>query len=122
MGLLDAWSRRAIERREGRVDFLGDDTGQVEETLKRELILEFSTRPDIRRAYLAKVAFQPQAERALALCIVSTRPDDRSLIMRVGDIVRRRPGAEIPMDILFITPEQEADLAHVCSPFYSAGA
>jgi hypothetical protein len=36
MGLLDAWSRRALERREGRVEFLGEQSGPVEDTLKRE--------------------------------------------------------------------------------------
>lgn len=119
MGLLDAWSRRAIERREGRVEFLGEQSGLVEDTLKRELLLEFATRPDIRRAYLARVGFQPQSEQSVALCIVSTRPEDRSLVLRVGEIFRRRFANDIPMDVLFLTGEQDAELAQVCSPFYS---
>jgi len=119
MGLLDAWSRRALERREGRVEFLGEQRGQVEDILKRELILEFATRPDIRRAYVARVGFQPQSEPAVALCIVSARPDDKSLVLRVGEIFRRRFAKDVALDILFLTSEQESDLARVCSPFYS---
>jgi hypothetical protein len=122
MGLLDAWSRRAIQRREGRVEFLGEQSGSAEDLLKRDLILEFATRPDIQRAYLAKVSFQPQNEMSVALCVVSTRPDDRSIVMRVGEIFRRRFVQDIALDVLFLTTEQEADIARVCSPFYNRAA
>ena len=107
-----------LERREGRVEFLGEQIGNVEDTLKRELILEFATRPDIRRAYLARVGFQPSTETAVALCIVSTRPDDRSLVVRVGEIFRRRFEKDVALDVLFLTAEQEAEIAAVCRPFY----
>lgn len=120
MGLLDEWSRRAMERREGRVEFLGEQSGSVEDLFKRDLMLEFATRPDIRRAYLARVGFQPDAETSVALCIVSRRPDDRSLVIRVGEIFRRRFASDIALDVLFLTAEQETDIARVCRPFYSA--
>ena len=119
MGLLDAWSRRALERREGRVEFLGEQIGSVEDTLKRDLIIEFATRPYIRRAYLANVSFQGQSEESVALCIVSARPDDQSLVVRVGEICRRRFAKDVALDVLFLTAEQEADIARVCSAFYS---
>jgi hypothetical protein len=122
MGLLDPWSRRATSRREGRVEFLGEQSGSVEDTLKRELILEFATRPDVRRAYLASVSFPPESEPAVALCILSRRPDDQSVVARVGEIFRRRFAKDTPLDILFLTAEQDADLARVCRPFYSGSA
>lgn len=118
MGFLDEWSRRAAQRREGKVDFLGEQSGSVEDTLKRELILEFATRPDIVRAYLATVSFPPQTESSAALCVVSRRPDDRSLVLRVGEIFRRRFSKEAALDILFLTAEQEAEIARLCPPFY----
>ena len=107
-----------MQRREGRVEFLGEQSGSAEDLLKRDLILEFATRPEIQRAYLAKVGFQPQNETSIALCVVSTRPGDGSLVMRVGEIFRRRFAREVAVDILFLTNEQEADIARVCSPFY----
>ncbi|HKO17026.1 MAG TPA: enhanced serine sensitivity protein SseB C-terminal domain-containing protein [Gemmatimonadaceae bacterium] len=122
MGLLDAWSRRAMERREGTVEFLGEQSGSVEDTLKRELILEFATRPVVRRAYLARVGYQSSGEPAVALCIISTQPDDRSLVLRVGEIVRRRFARDVPLDVLFLTAEQEREIAAVCSPFYSTAS
>jgi hypothetical protein len=120
MGLLDTWSRRALERREGKVDFLGAHHGPIEETLKRELILEFATRPVIRRAYLANVAFPPQTEPSAALCIVSDRPDDKSIVVRVGEILRRRFSKDVPLDVIFLTAEQDAAVARVCAPFYGS--
>ena len=122
MGLLDTWSRRAVGRREDRVEFLGEQSGPIEDPLKRELILEFATRPDIRRAYLALVGFQPTSEPAVALCILSKRPDDQSIVTRVGDIFRRLFSKDAALDILFVTEQQDADLAAVCRPFYSGTA
>ena len=120
MGLLDEWSRRAIERREGRAEFLGEQSGSVEDTLKRALILEFATRPDIQRAYLAKVAFEKQNDPSIALCIVSKRPDDRSLVTRVGEIARRQ-SRDAGLDVLFLSADQEREVAEVCRLFYRAG-
>jgi hypothetical protein len=120
MGLLDAWSRRALERREGRVEFLGEQSGSVEDTLKRDLIMEFATRPYIRRAYFANVSFESQSDTSVALCIVSTRRDDRSLVVRVGEIYRRRFEKDVALDVLFLSAEQDADVARVCRPFYSS--
>jgi type III secretion system (T3SS) SseB-like protein len=118
MGLLDTWARRAMERRDEKADFLGAQHGPVEETLKRELILEFATRPVIRRAYLASVAFPQQTGPSPALCIVSDRPDDKSIVVRVGEILRRRFDKDVPLDVIFLTAEQEAAVARVCAPFY----
>lgn len=122
MGLLDAFSRRAVSRREDRIEFLGEQSGPIEDTLKRQLVLEFASRPDIRRAYLARVGFQPTSEPAVALCVVSKHPDDQSVVTRVGDIFRRQFSKDAALDILFLTEQQDADLARVCRPFYSGAA
>jgi hypothetical protein len=119
MSLIDSWSRRAQERRESKVEFVGEQSGSAEDTLKRELILEFATRPVIRGAYLARVSFASQPEPAVALCILSDQPDDRSLVGRVSDIFRRQFGKDASLDVVFLTNEQVAEVARVCAPFYS---
>jgi len=119
MGLLDESSRRAITRREGPVEFLGEQSGSVEDTLKRDLILEFATRPDVQRAYLARVGVQSQSEAAVALCILSRRPNDQAIVTRVGEISRRRFAKDAVLDVLFLTAEQDIELARICRPFYS---
>lgn len=121
MGFLDPWTRRAISRREGRLEFLGEQSGSVEDTLKRALIFEFATRPDIQRAYLARIAAQAEGEQAVALCILSRRPDDQSIVTRVGEIVSARFPGESGLEIVFLTEDQDADVARVCRPFYSVG-
>jgi hypothetical protein len=118
MGLLDAWSQRAMQRREGRVEFLGERSGAAEDTLKRELILEFATRPVIQRAYLARVGFG-EAGEAVALCVLSDRGEDRSLVVRVGELARRRRAADAVLDVVFLSAEQDTELSRVCRPFYS---
>lgn len=120
MGLLDEWTRRAMQRREGKVEFAGEQSGAIDDLLKRDLIIEFAARPDIRRAYLAGVVFQPQNESADALCLVSRRPDDKSLVVRIGDIVRRRLGRDAILDVLFLNAEEEAEVAKRCRPFFSS--
>ncbi len=111
-----------MARREGKVEFLGEQSGSVEETFKRDLFLEFATRPNVRRAYLAKVSFDSPNATVTAVCIVSTRPNDGALVVRVGEIVRRRFDKDSAFEVLFLTAEQEADVARVCRPFYSTSS
>jgi hypothetical protein len=119
MGFLDTWNQRALQRREGKVEFAGEQAGLVEDTLKRELILEFATRPAIRRAYFAQVRFQPDETPTTALCIVSSQTENGALVTRLGEIFRRRFANDIPLDIVFLSAEQELELKRSRSPFYS---
>ena len=107
-------------RVEGRVEFLGEQSGHVEDTLKRELLLECVTRPVIQRAYLAQVGFQPGSAPVVALCLLVDRPDE-SIVQRAFEIFRRLFAKDAFLDVLFLTPEQDADVARVCRPFYSRG-
>lgn len=90
----------------------------MDRTLERDLILEFATRPPIARAYLAEVAFDA-GEPAVALCIWSDRGEDRALVVRIGEMYRRRFGVDAFIDIVFLSEEEERDVAAVCRPFYS---
>jgi len=111
MSILDGWGRRVVARREGRVEFLGEKSGQIEDGLKKALILEFATRPDIKRAYLANVGFQPQNERSVALCILSQNPDDQLLVLRIGDIFRRQFG-KMRSSMCFSFPWTKKRISH----------
>jgi hypothetical protein len=120
LGLRDEFSRQSrVHRLERRVEFLGERDGVAEGGLKRELILEFTTRPAIQRAYLAQLGYQLDGAPAVGLCLVSSQPDDQSLIRRVSDIFARMFSKDAELDVLFLTPEQELDLKRVCQPFYS---
>lgn len=59
-----------------------------------------------------------QAEPSAALCIVSDRPDDKSIVVRVGEMLRRRFNTDVPLDVIFLTTDQESELARVCRPFH----
>lgn len=120
MGQLDHFSNRARARRvEQKVDFIGSTDGAAESGLKRALILEFVTRPVIQRAYLAQVTLGPESHAGLALCLVSTQPGDQSVVSRAGEIFGRTYPKDAVLDVVFMSPEQEADLRPLCEPFYS---
>jgi hypothetical protein len=120
MGQLDEWSRRSIaRRREGRVEFLGQHAGAGGDALTHALILEFATRPGIRRAYLAQVEFEGQGKPGLALGLVSDQPTD-DVVRRVGEIFSRHFTRGSFPDILLLSPEEESEVRRVCPPFYGA--
>ncbi len=120
MGQLDHFASRARARRvEQKVDFIGSVDGAPENGLKRALILEFVTRPMIQRAYLAQATSAPDAQPGLALCLVSSQSGDQSVVTRAGEIFGRTFPKDAVLDVVFLSPEQEAELRRVCEPFYS---
>ena len=120
MGLIDSWVRRAKVRREDSIVFAGELTGPTEDTFKRELMLEFATRPDVRRGYLAQLDAPADAAQSVGLCLVSTRPEDPGLLQRVSEIFSRRFAKDVSLEVVFLTSAQETELAKVCRPFYTA--
>lgn len=117
-----AWLRKsklsnADERYEPRVEFLGEQDGEIERELKSRLVAVFARFPAVRRAYLARVGFQPDAPPVVALCILSDQHDPAIL-----EAARRQFASlfasGVSRDMLFLTPSQDADVARVCSAFY----
>lgn len=122
MGLLDTWSQRATARRAERMEFVGGQAGSAEDPLKRDLTLEFTTRPGVLRAYLLDARFGDAAEPSRALCVRMAGADDPSLVTRVGEIYRRRFGSDAVLDIVFLTAEQDAAASAVSRPFFARAA
>ena len=109
---------RPVERnREDRVEFLGEQDGLGERELKVELTKWLSGDHRVRRAYLAKVGFQPGAAPSVALCVLSTNPDP-ALIKGAAAIFGRLFATGNHLDVLFITQAQDEDVRRVCLPFY----
>lgn len=118
MGQLDQFTNRAHARRvEQQAAFAGSMDGGPYDGLKRALVLEFVTRPVIRRAYLAETRSGDTA--GVALCLVSDPPADNSIVTRAGEIFGRSFPKGAVLDVEFLTPERERELETVCRPFYS---
>jgi hypothetical protein len=121
LGLRDLFARRVPEpRTEPRVEFLGEQDGPPEQALKAMLTADFAERPTVLRAYLARVGFQPGSPSGVALCLVSAKGADTDLVQRIGQRFAGLFASGVPLDILFLSGDQEADLQRVCRPFYVA--
>ena len=102
------------------VRFLGEHDAPPDRELKLALSGEFAHTPGIRAAYLARATYgETDVSRAadLTLCIRSIAPEDAPFTGRVGRVYG---GPRAHLDVLFLSDEQEADLAAVCPPFYRA--
>lgn len=110
--------RRPHERFEPRIEFLGEQDGPPERSLKSALteILDRPRHPV--RAYLACVGFQPDSERAVALCLAGFHEPDTAVVRDVNATFSKMFGTGAALDMIFISTDQEADLRRVCSCFY----
>jgi hypothetical protein len=71
--------------------------------------------------YLARVAFESASDEVIALCILAQQPQD-SLLREIGAVFASLFGRDQHLDILFVDPDQERELARVCVPFFGAAA
>jgi len=113
------FGRRATERRsEPRVEFLGEQAGSVEDKLKGALALELAQFPEVTRAYLARVGFQPENKTTIALCIRSSGGNEEAIVKRVSVRFAEMFNKAVFLDVLFLNAQQEVDLKRVCPAFY----
>lgn len=105
------------ERREPRIEFLGEQDGGPERKLKELLVALFQRRPAVRRAYLARVGFAPSAAPSVALCLAPSSAEGSTLVEEVRKEFTFF-SADAYLDILFLSEEQERDLQRVCPPFF----
>lgn len=118
MGLRDWFRRAPTRRREPRVEFLAEQDGATEATLKDALrpLLDQSR---VERAYLVRVGYQPSEPGTVALGLAPRTAEDIDLVKRIGDRFRTLAPSDVFLDILFLSAVQEEDAARVCLPFYS---
>lgn len=109
--------RPPIERREGRIEFLGEQDGPSEQELKALLRAKLREFKSIQQAYLARIGFAPDALPSVALCITPSTKADQRIVELVSRTFSSLFNSETHLDVVFIDAEQEADLRRVCRPF-----
>jgi hypothetical protein len=110
--------RRSTTRRELQIDFLGEQDGPVERTLKTGLATEFARLPQIRSAYLTRLRYA-NGDHAVALALdaaAGTKPE--AVVRRVHDCFARIFASSQYLDILFLDDLQRAAVARSSEPFY----
>lgn len=104
-----------------KVQFLCEQSGPIETTLKEQLSKIFSSGGLIRRAYLVRVAYEERGPTSVALALrTSTDRDEPGFVGRVGATFASIFGSHEHLDILFVREDQEKAVGAVCSAFYSA--
>jgi hypothetical protein len=69
-----------------RIEFIGEQAGPVEDDLKAKFRRVFAETPDVRSAYLARLAYGDPAGYSVGLCIRSRVGVNDSLQIRLGQI------------------------------------
>jgi hypothetical protein len=103
-----------------RFEFLGEQDGPVERTIKAQWVPILSSRPEIRRAFLVRASYDGSSDVHVLLALRSTRGSDVSLLeaLRVPYAAVFR--ADCPLDMMYVNSAQESQIERVCPPFYTA--
>ena len=103
-----------------RIDFLGEQTGNIEDLLKTQFRNSLSVKPDVQRAYLARVSYDGSRNFSVALCLRAAGGVDGELQQQLGKVFTNIFRKDQFLDILFIHEAQENELRKVCRAFYQA--
>jgi hypothetical protein len=111
--------RRTESHVVGTIRFLGEQDGAPEREFKEAVARLLGTNATVERGYLARVAYESSSNASVAVCLVARDPQDE-LLQEIGSVFASMFGRDQHLDILFISRDQEQDLARVCSVFFES--
>src|SRR5262245_58493710 len=88
--------------------FLGGHDGPTERELKSRLIGLFWREKEIRRAYLAVVAYEESGGPSVGLCLRTDAPA-ATVAAKIGQIFYSMFASNQHMDVLFLSDSQEVE-------------
>ena len=102
------------------VQFLMDQDGPMERTIKAKLCEFFHDVLQLEEAYFVRVSY-PGGVQGVALCVYGTPELDHEMVLKgvsnvYGRIVQHAPQG---LHTIFLTPAQKIDIAKVCRSFFS---
>lgn len=80
----------------------------------------FETDPSVSRAYLARVTYSGPQGTWVGLCIRAETGHEETLVASIAAVFASLFAKDVPLDIMFVTKEEEAELAKCCRPFFDA--
>jgi hypothetical protein len=117
--LLSRDGRSARMLRPQRIDFLAEQDGAPERTLKGALVSIFAAQQTLEKAYLVRARYDESPETSVALCLVSATPDDEALVEAIRKSFAAVFRAGTHLDILFVASAEIERLERVCQPFWA---
>jgi hypothetical protein len=103
-----------------RILFLGEQDGEIERELKRELSGYFSSHVGVISAYLVRVSYKETPGVNVSLCVSAEASNRAELLPRMEEVFRRLFRTTQHMDILFLSQSQLSVINEVAKPFYTA--
>lgn len=114
-------SRRPTERLNVPVlTFVGEQDGPPERMLKEKLSELFGGRKSVLKAYLARVHYEDPKSISVCLCLGVTGGPDEPLVEAIHSLFAQHFNRAVYLDIVFLKPKQEDQLAVVCKSFYQS--
>jgi hypothetical protein len=98
--------------------FVGEQDGPSERMLKRKLSELFGESMNLLKAYLARVRYREAGEESVCLCLSVSSGPDKPLVEAIHSWFAPQFNHTVHLDILFLNPRQEEQVAAVCKPFY----
>jgi hypothetical protein len=105
-----------------RVLFLGEQDGEIERELKKQLSGCFSRSILVSFAYLVRTSYKETPGANVALCILAKTANRTELLPCVEEVFRRLFHPTQHMDTLFLSEAQLQEINKVAKPFYTASA
>lgn len=104
-----------------RIDFVGEQSGPVEDEIKARFREILVATPAVQSAYLARLSYGESPGYSVAVCIRSSVGVDERLEKRLAQIFIEMFRRDERLDTLFMREDQEAELRKVCRAFYERG-
>lgn len=101
-----------------QIRFLHEQDGVPEKELKTRLSECFKHERCVKTAYLVKVEYDGSNAYNVALCLNASQGSDKALVNKVHSIFASMFGYHEHLDIVFLSTEQEDEVAGVCQPFF----
>lgn len=99
--------------------FHGEQDGPLERALKGRLAQLFRHDGDfVLRAYLVRTSSGHDEGAHIVLGLVTRGAADEALVERIGEVFASLFAGNQHLDVVFLDPEHEAKVKHVCAPFY----
>jgi SseB protein C-terminal domain len=122
MKLSNPFSKRPTEELIAHaLTFVGEQDGLPERMLKRKLSALFAGCKNLLQAYLARVHYRGARGESVCLCLSVSSGADKPLVEAIHSLFAQHFDRKVHLDILFLNPKQEEQLAAVCKPFYRRG-
>jgi hypothetical protein len=110
--------RRTKELIAHALTFVGEQDGPSERMLKTKLSELFSESINLLKAYLARVRYREAGGESVCLCLSASGGPDKPLVEAIHSWFAPHFNHAVHLDILFLNPKQEEQVAAVCKPFY----